>query len=212
MDRVSKVFYQWMEQELLFRPEQLHLTEALLRKWKVYDQLEAIYLELGGQSKRIFIPKNITVWTANRRAVLIDSPLDYNRYRLQTFRADWYAEKMPEMDVKALGRFCRNKEKECLKMGIGPNLWTSKVAEDYFGKPEAPGDFFENGAPAWRLRAWNSLMTDVACHGFFYNLQRVSIYKTIMHQGKLRPLQELLLAGKPEDAEKVGKIVLAGWK
>ncbi|WP_338236499.1 DUF7255 family protein [Persicobacter diffluens] len=211
MDRSSKIFYQWMEEHLLVRPQTLPLSEALLRKWKNYEMLEELFREMGGVSARIYVPKEITLWTANRKALLIDTPLDYNRYRMQTYRSKWYGEKMPELDAKAFARNCRQKEKECLKLGLGPEQWTNKLAEQYFGKAATGGDFFGNGAPAWKLRAWTALLTDVAAHGHFYNLQRVSIYQSVMMDKKLQPLGSILLLGKEVHAEKIAKLVKRGW-
>ena len=133
-----------------------------------------------------------------RHLILWDDELHFNRYRLTTFRSELYAEWTFPF-AESYKRLCRTFEKECLKVGLQQRIWTGPpMAKNVFGLAEESGDFTGNGAPGWKLLAYNDAQYDLQTRLHGYKLIRLCPYETIMTGGSLKRLDQLLINPKEE--------------
>lgn len=163
--------------------------------------LEEAFDDLGGNGSIPLLEKLKFDWKINRFLFLFDFDLHFNRYRLSTFRSDLYHE-FSFSFVDSQRRLCRTFEKECLKAGMQHRIWNGPpVAQQWFGKPSAPGDFSENGATGWKLQAYNDMQIDLQTRIHGYKLVRLSPYETLMTGGSLKRLDQLLVNPTDEQRE-----------
>jgi hypothetical protein len=95
-------------------------------------------------------------------------------------------------------RYCRQYESECLKAGLRDGLWTFPEAEEHFGEASDPGDFFGNGAPAWKYRAFTEHITDIMSLYAGTPVIRYSVYDNLMIDGKVLQVRDLLMTSSDE--------------
>lgn len=165
--------------------------------------LQEIFEELGGQGSFPQLEKVKFDLKLNRTAVLFDLELNFNRYRLKTFRSDLY-ENFHFPFVESHKRLCRTYEKECMKAGLQARHWNGPpVANQWFGDSEEIGDFSGNGSAGWKLRAYNDAQIDLLSRIHGYKLIRISPYETLMTGGVLRRLDQLLMNPKEEQQKVV---------
>ncbi|WP_026954195.1 DUF7255 family protein [Algoriphagus vanfongensis] len=163
--------------------------------------LEEAFDDLGGNGSIPLLEKLKFDWKINRFLFLFDFDLHFNRYRLSTFRSDLYHE-FSFSFVDSQRRLCRTFEKECLKAGMQHRIWNGPpVAQQWFGKSSAPGDFSENGATGWKLQAYNDMQIDLQTRIHGYKLVRLSPYETLMTGGSLKRLDQLLVNPTDEQRE-----------
>ena len=126
--------------------------------------------------------------------LILDEELAFNRYRKKTLQSSVY-EKFDGLNTGQYKRYCRLYEHNCLKVGLQNDIWSNANAEQLFGKPSEPGDFFANGSPGWKLNAFRDYMQDIYSLQNNWNLYRISIYDNLLIEGKLQPLGKLLETG-----------------
>ncbi len=171
------------------------LTRAKVEQSKFRDDILEVYQDLGGKTDvppfeaRPFDLEFMT------KVLLFDDDLYFNRYRTVTFRSEIYDK--TNIPVQNYRKWCRNEEKECIKGGLKPNIWTNREAESYFGESEEPGDFGLNGSAGWKLNAWKDYLADVSGVLGNYEIIRVSVYEELMIEGKLKRLKDFLLYRNP---------------
>lgn len=152
------------------------------------------YQELLAGSGNPF-PLQVTFNIIHDNFVLIlDEELAFNRYRKKTMQSLVY-ENFNGINTGQYKRYCRLYEQNCLKVGLQDYIWNNADAEQLFGKPAEPGDFFGNGSPGWKLNAFRDYMQDIYSLQNNWNLYRISIYDNLLIEGKLQPLGKLLETG-----------------
>jgi hypothetical protein len=168
--------------------------------------LEEIYSNLGGLNESPLLKKLKFDFKINRTLVQYDDELHFNRYRLISFRSDFYRENnVPFLETQK--RLCRTYEKDCLKAGMQLRVWNGPpVAKHSFGESNEPGDFSGNGASGWKLLAYNDAQIDIQTRIHGYKLIRLTPYETLMTGGSLKRLDQLLMNPKEEQRK-----VLLNW-
>ena len=142
--------------------------------------IREIFEDLGGKGSFPLLEKLKFDFKIGRHLILWDDELHFNRYRLTTFRSELYAEWTFPF-AESYKRLCRTFEKECLKVGLQQRIWTGPpMAKNVFGLAEESGDFTGNGAPGWKLLAYNDAQYDLQTRLHGYKLIRLCRYRTIM--------------------------------
>lgn len=176
----------------LTRPESF--TSSFFRKKKEARWVEAVYAALGGTGScwniRFELPEGLE--TEEVRLTL-DGPLQFNRYRAISLQSPLYEVYAPSW-LESYRRHCHSAERECLKAGSRQGIWSNTEAGKHFGQAQEPGDFFGKGAPGWRLQAFRDFLADCFLLTGSQKHVRVALYDRLMIQGKLQPLQQLLLS------------------
>lgn len=163
-----------------------------LQHFGFYESALSIYQELGGQNQQF--PVRIvreTLLIDEKLFIAIDDHSHFNRYRSMTLRSDIY-NSLKVVDAEKYRRFCRMHEKECLKSGLLTEKWANIKSIEYFGQPSDPGDFFGNGSPGWKLKAFEDFMLDIIAMIKKLELIRISCYDTILQNGQLVRISKLL--------------------
>lgn len=132
------------------------------------------------------------------KAIIVDEPIHFNRYRNITLRARLYEGENFHWKVEDYKRYCRQLEPDALKSGLYGQLWTNKNAESVFGKSSEPGDFYGGGAAGWKLRALEDCLLDLYCQEKGIKLIRYAMQASIMIKGKLENYGKLLLYGNKD--------------
>ncbi len=163
-----------------------------LQHFGFYESVLKIYHEMGGQNQQF--PVRIareTLLIDEKLIIVIDDHSHFNRYRLITLRSGIYSS-LIGVDAEKYRRFCRMHEKECLKSGLLTENWANAKSIEYFGQPADPGDFFGNGSPGWKLKAFEDFMLDIIAMIKKMELIRISCYDTILQNGQLVRISKLL--------------------
>ncbi|SIN76990.1 DUF7255 family protein [Algoriphagus halophilus] len=170
------------------------------------DWLDEIYEDLGGIGEVPLLKKLKFDFKINRSLVLYDDELHFNRYRLISYRSDFYKEfNLPFYEAQK--RLCRTYEKDCLKAGLQDRVWSGPpIAKHSFGLASEPGDFYGNGSSGWKLQAYNDAQTDIQTRIHGYKLIRITPYETLMTGGSLKRLDHLLMNPKEEQ-----RTILLNW-
>lgn len=175
------------------RPEKI--VASALRKGASGQWVEEVYAQLGGIGNcwEFKFPLPPGLETGQLRLSL-DGPLHFNRYRAASLQSPLY-QQQPDW-LENYRRHCRSAERECLKAGSRQGVWSFPEAEKHFGKAREVGDFSGPGAPGWKLNAFCDFLADVSfLHGSHeQKFKRISLFERLMVQGRLFPLQELLLS------------------
>ncbi|MFW5759945.1 MAG: DUF7255 family protein [Cyclobacteriaceae bacterium] len=134
--------------------------------------------------------------------IILDEELSFNRYRKKTFNSALY-DNFKGLNKGQYQRYCRIYEYNCLKVGLKQGVWNNDKAEQLFGIPAEPGDFFANGSPGWKLIAFQHYLQDVYAMEKEWNIIRVSIYDNILLDGQLQPLGKLLETGQEKNNKSI---------
>jgi len=187
------------------RDYELEINSDFLDK-KGKSWLQEIFEDLGGISNIPLLKKLKFILKINRNLILYDDEIHFNRYRLISFRSNFYNEfSVPFYEPQK--RLCRTYEKDCLKAGLQERIWKGPpVAEQSFGVANDPGDFSLNGATGWKLLAYNDAQIDIQTRIHGYKLIRLNPYETIMTGGSLKRLDHLLMNPKDEQRK-----ILLNW-
>ncbi len=168
--------------------------------------LQEIYDDLGGMGSLPLLKKLKFDLKIKRNLILYDDETHFNRYRLISFRSDFYKEFNFSFH-EAQKRLCRTYEKDCLKAALQERLWNGPpVARHSFGEANEPGDFTMNGATGWKLLAYNDAQIDIQTRIHGYKLIRLTPYETLMTGGSLKRLDQLLMNPKEEQRK-----ILLNW-
>ena len=157
-------------------------------------EVEEVYKNLGGTGNCLEIGFSLPEGIETEKVRLsLDGSLHFNRYRAITLQSSVY-EVHGISWRDAFRRNCRSQERECLKDGVRQGIWTNREAEIHFGKAPEAGDFSGPGASGWKLNAFREFLADVYLFNQPPQHKRISLYERLMIQGKLLPLQQLLLS------------------
>ncbi len=178
-----------------------------LKKAGTNEQVMALYKNLGGVKSRASLKVHWAAVHLEVGTVLLDSPLHFNRYRLQTLQMPFYDD-FSGFSVNNHRTWCRKFERECLKSGMAGQLWTNGMSVKQFGRAEAPGDFSGNGSPAWKQRAFEDFVTDVAAAASAsVNIVRLSVYDNLMLNRQLVKTGDILSNPDERMAEALASMV-----
>ncbi len=170
------------------------------------DWLSEAYQELGGKSDYPLLEKLKFDFKINRFVIKYDDESHFNRYRSITLRSDIYGH-FSFTFSQAYKRLCRTFEKDCLKVGMQNRAWFgSPMAKAHFGEGSDPGDFFDEGAPGWKLLAYNDLQMDLQSRLHGYKLIRIAPYETLMIGGRLQRIDHLLMSANDDT-----KAIILNW-
>ncbi|HLW20982.1 MAG TPA: hypothetical protein VKX33_11675 [Cyclobacteriaceae bacterium] len=187
--------------------EDFHLpvNEKLLDK-KARELLKEAYQSLGGSGEAVHLHQLKFDFKIDRFLFLYDGESHFNRYRLTTFKTDIY-ETFTFSWMDAYKRLCRTYEKDCLKVGMQERVWIGPpLALRCFGEPEEAGYLSGNGAPGWKLNAYNDAQYDLISRLSGYKIIRLPMYENIMSSGSLQRLDQLLAKSKEDIAP-----TICGW-
>ncbi|MEM1136578.1 MAG: hypothetical protein AAGI07_12130 [Bacteroidota bacterium] len=170
----------------------------LLKKSKYKESILKTYQLLGGKlaTPEIKAP-NWQIVLENNYIIILDEVLHFNRYRLQTLRSEVYGY-LNEFPVDHYRNFCRKHERDCIKTGLAGKNWTFPLAEKHFGVAEERGDFSKNGAPAWKLRAFEDFLQDGVALHLQKKLIRIATYHQLMINRQLFKVGDVLTSGTQE--------------
>ncbi|WPR77442.1 hypothetical protein [Algoriphagus sp. NG3] len=187
------------------RDFELEVVPKYLDK-KGHDWLSEIYGDLGGVGQIPLLKKLKFDFKLGRHLVLYDEEIHFNRYRLISYRSDFYSE-MNFPFTETQKRLCRTYERDCLKVGLQQRVWNGPpLARHSFGEAGEPGDFSGNGASGWKLIAYNDAQVDLQTRIHGYKLFRIAPYETLMTGGSLKRLDQLLINPKEEQ-----RTMLLNW-
>ncbi len=159
-----------------------------------------VYKELGGRQNFPGMEIETFPMEFGKFCVILDDQLHFNHYRQITLRSEFY-ENMPYFPLENYKMFCRKYEKECLKSGIKPMLWTNPEAEKHFGPSLEPGDLGLQGSSAWKLTAFKDMMQDVYAKHKKIRLLRLSVWDELMVNKHLVRLNDFLMTPASKDNE-----------
>ena len=169
-----------------------------LKPSQFYDEVKAVYQELGGLKADIPFDLNRFDMELFSKALIIDDSTHFNLYRAKTLQSPLY-NLLPDIDGNSYKRICRQHAKDCLSAASHGDLWTNKISERHFGESNEVGDLGLNGSSAWKMRAFVDFLTDVSGLIMPYRIVRVSIYDSLMVKNKITSLKEVLLSRKEEN-------------
>jgi hypothetical protein len=172
------------------------INEKLLDE-KAVGLLHQAYEALGGIGEAVRLSHLKFDFKIDRFLFLYDGESHFNRYRLNTFKTDLYGS-FTYSWVETYKRLCRTFERDCLKVGLQQRVWEGPpLASRCFGEPGEPGDLSGNGAPGWKLNAYNDVQYDLITRLSGYRIIRLPMYENIMVSGSLKRLDQLL--GRPPE-------------
>lgn len=185
----------------ILEAENLRLFEPLTINFKPKNAaeyndeiLEIFNKALEGKSLSYPFKINFPI-VHDKFVIVLDEEISFNRYRRKTLKSTIY-NKQTMVNTGQYQRYCRTYEQNCLKVGLQQEIWSNERSELLFGKPSAPGDFFANGAPGWKLIAFQNFLQDVYALNNRWNYHRISIYDNLLVEGKLQSLGKLLQTGQ----------------
>lgn len=168
---------------------------------KAKSWLEEVYTDLGGEGEFPLLKKLKFDFKLKRNLILYDDELNFNRYRLKSFKSTIYSDFNFDF-AESQRRLCRTFERDCLKVGMQERTWNGPpLAMHCFGKASEPGDFSGNGSSGWKLLAYNNVQLDLQSRIHGYKLIRLSPYETLMTGGSLKRLDQLLINPKDEQRQ-----------
>ncbi len=186
------------ESEIRFEEEfSLEVNHSFLDD-RIKGWLAEDYLDLGGTGDFPLLNKIKLDFKIDNLVIKYDDESNFNRYRLTTFRSDIYDQF--EFDfIQSYRRLCRTYERDCLKVAMNKRSWYGPpIAKTCFGEGNEPGDFYGDGAPGWKLHAFNALQLDLQTRLHGLKLVRISPYETLMIGGKLQRIDHLLMKNDEE--------------
>lgn len=164
---------------------------------KAVGLLHQAYEALGGIGEAVCLSHLKFDFKIDRFLFLYDGESHFNRYRLNTFKTEVYGS-FTYSWVETYKRLCRTFERDCLKVGLQQRVWEGPpLASRCFGRPGEAGDLSGDGAPGWKLNAYNDVQYDLITRLSGYKIIRLPMYENIMVSGSLKRLDQLL--GRPPE-------------
>ena len=194
---------------ILDKLEQVHVTDSLEKVThkntsRYHEAITEVYEDLGGQGDwKEIAPRGFDIEIRNY-AIILDTDIDFNRYRTKTLRSEIYDKN--NLNTETIRRHNRTYEKECLKIASHSENWTSNFAEQHFGRSNDNGELNGEGASKWKYIAFKNYLVDLTPlvqKGYSYH--RISIYDTLMINEKLTPLKTLLMSNREDYTEYLEK-------
>lgn len=180
-------------------------TSEILNSFDKNNFLE-VYNALGGQVENPEIIFSIPFMEFGRFCVLLDEPIQFNRYRSKTLRSPFY-ESMTSFPLMKYRTYCRKYEVDCLKVGTAHPYWTNDEAERHFGPSQESGDLGLAGSSGWKMNALKNFAIDLIARQRKIRLLRISIWDDLMINKKLQKFNELLISPGTMEYEQILKYV-----
>lgn len=163
---------------------------------KYYPLIKKIYHEeLGGIQDTP--PLTVPCWDVELKdlkiAIKLDSALDYNRFRIHTFRSELY-DQLPHFATDKMRMICKRQETNCMKAGAIQKNWTDALSESHFGESELSGDLGGRGSAKWKMRAFQNFLMDITPLIKNYQVLRVNPYEALLIKGEVTKLEDLTLS------------------
>lgn len=184
--------------EMDFEEDYIVPVNRKLLDHKASNLLRENYQILGGEGQPIYLPQLKFDFKIDRFLFLYDSEHHFNRYRLSSFKTEIY--RLFTFNwLDSYKRLCRTFERDCLKVGMQERVWKGPpLAIRCFGAAEDAGDLSGNGAPGWKLTAYNDVQYDLISRLSGYRIIRLPMYENIMVSGSLKRFDQLL--SSPQEA------------
>ncbi len=185
---------------ILDKIKQVHVSNSLnttshKNTIRYHEAINEVYKDLGGRDNWKEIAPRMFDIELRKHAIILDTDIDFNRYRTKTLRSEVYDKN--NISTEKIRRYNRTYEKECLKVASHGENWTNNFAEKHFGKSNDNGELNGEGSAKWKYMAFKNYLTDLTpLTKREYNYCRLSIYDTLMINEKLTPLKTLLLSNK----------------
>lgn len=191
---------------LTFEEESVLPVKQSLLDQKAKNLLSEVYGILGGIHQPVYLSQLKFDFKIDCFLFLYDGEHHFNRYRLNTFKAEIY-QLFTFTWMDAYKRLCRTYERDCLKAGMQERVWEGPpLALRCFGAPGEAGDLTENGASGWKLNAYNDVQYDLISRLSGFKIIRLPMYENIMVSGSLKRMDQLL--ARPQEETKKA---LANW-
>lgn len=202
--KISQIIHALDSLEVDFELDYNVPVKHRLLEGKGRELLHEAYNELCGKGeiptlRSLKIPVKV-----GKHLLLYDDPNHFNRYRLSTLKTSLYQVFNFSWHAGYL-RMCRSHERECLLSGLQDRVWNGPpIASSCFGHAEEAGDLSGNGAPGWKLNAYNDLQYDLISRLHGYRLLRIPAYENLMIGGQLQRIDKLLLQPNPDLLKSIG--------
>ena len=191
-------------EQIDIRNEPLDIQPSLS---KIQNKAEVtqVYKDLEGQNDQISRLASLSlIFCFELNAYVLYEPnFFFNKYRLITLRSDLYGQMNIHFDLLKYKSYCRSKEQRALKAGLAKQIWSDPTAKGLFGASEEAGYFGGNGSNGWKLIALTNFALDVFMHEQGLRLVRLSPYDTLMINGRLLSLKDVLISNDLNVNEKV---------
>lgn len=165
-------------------------------KW--YDEIFAIYKELGGIQNEIpiGIKSNHLDFAINGKILELDEENHFNRYRTITLQAGIYKDSSTLSNTSYL-EYCKKFENKCQARG---GYWASASTEEQFGKANIPGNLNGNGSSRWKQRAFYDMLKDFIPYitNSEIPIKRISIYDKLSIDGDQIEVNKILSSYNPK--------------
>ncbi|MEX2512704.1 MAG: hypothetical protein WD398_07355 [Cyclobacteriaceae bacterium] len=160
---------------------------------KGLELLEAAYLNLNGISELPILNHLKIDFKIGKNLFLYDDAHHFNRYRMVTLKSEIY-QVFNFTWHSNYQRLCRAHERECMLSGLQDRVWNGPpLASKSFGISEEPGDLSGNGAPGWKLNAYNDVQYDLISRLQGFRMIRIPAYENLLVGGSLKRIDQLLL-------------------
>ncbi len=189
--------------DLLAENQFFHYSESLaslkakeIKTSVYYPLIKKVYQEeLGGLQN--IPPLLVPSWDVELKdlkvAIKLDTALDFNRFRIHTFRSELY-QQLPHFATDKMLMVCKRQETNCMKIGAVQDNWTDAFSESHFGESELSGDLGGRGSAKWKMRAFQNFLLDLTPLIKNYQMLRINPYETLLIKGKIMKLEELALS------------------
>lgn len=137
--------------------------------------------------------------------VELDEEMHFNRYRALTLCSTIYGA-IEGFPLRQYQKYCEAKEHECLKRHYG-KYWSTRRAEELFGKSGAPGDLTGGGSSRYKQRAFYDFVKDLSPFVGDPEIVRVSIWDQITDSAGSRLLGEVLRMPADNSAIQIKQLI-----
>lgn len=183
------------------RPGAADLLESSLA-----DAVMDVYRQLGGVSSTPAVRPGAWDLPFEGLIVELDEYLHFNRYRKMTLDSPAYRD-LPRFPLEEYRLYCRARESECLRHGKGQKRWTRESCDSEFGVSSPPGVLDERGPSRWKQRAFYDFVKDLAPLVSNVRLARVSIWDSIVLDGRRLTVGDVLDAPKSNAKQALFELV-----
>lgn len=125
-------------------------------------------------------------------AIQLDDAKHFNRYRTLTLRHPIYSG-LGGFNLEKYKKYCRQKERECLKAARQEPYWNDARFTRYFGESDEYPVIGQKGVAGWKFQAFRDFLQDLAPLFYPIKVMRLSIWDEMMIEGEIVTLGQILL-------------------
>jgi hypothetical protein len=167
------------------------ITEQDLRDSDLYDEVERVFIELGGNLNNIKIFHGKWDIQKNGFVIELDEQRHFNRYRLITLKSSFYNLTDNIWHKKYLD-YCKDYEDKCIKAASYGGNWTNSSCEKMFGPSSDYGELNDKGPARWKQRAFYDYLKDINAHINNFKILRFSIWDEFTFENNSYTLRKVL--------------------